>query len=115
MKKLILSVIVILFAINLSARSSKESASNEMRTEITVKDHQVKGVVFDKSTNESLAGVAVLYNGQKVYTDLDGNFIIKNVGITQYEVKITMISYEDQTLVIDPLKETSLKIALNQQ
>jgi len=115
MKKLILSTIVILMTINISARSSKESVSNEMRTEISVKDHQVKGVVFDKTTNESLAGVAVLCNGQKVYTDLDGNFIIKNAGITQYEVKISMISYEDQTLIIDPLRETSLKIALNQQ
>lgn len=115
MKKLILSVIVILFAINISANSSKESVNNEMSTKITVKDNQVKGVVFDKSTNESLAGVAVLFNGQKVYTDLDGNFIINNVGLTQYELKITMISYEDQTLIIDPLRETSLKIALNQQ
>lgn len=83
--------------------------------EIIVCDHQVKGIVYDKSTNESLAGVAVLYNGQKVYTDLDGNFFINNTKITQSELKITMISYEDQTFIIDPQNEKSLKIALNQQ
>ena len=40
---------------------------------------QVKGVVYDKNTDEPLVGVSVMVKGQSVgtMTDIDGNFNIK--------------------------------------
>jgi hypothetical protein len=114
MKKLILPIIVALVTINVISVTAKDAAVNhEMRTKVTVTNNILKGVVFDKLTNESLAGVVILVNGQKVYTDLDGNFTVSGQGNGNCELKISMISYEDQTLIVDLNKENSLKIALN--
>ena len=114
MKKLILPIIVALVTINVISVTAKDVAANhEMRTEVTVTNNILKGVVFDKLTNESLAGVAILVNGQKMYTDLDGNFTVSGQGNGNCKLKISMISYEDQTLIVDLNKENSLKIALN--
>jgi|APMed6443717190_1056831.scaffolds.fasta_scaffold19637_2 hypothetical protein len=114
MKKLILPIIVALVTINVISVTAKDAAANqEMRTEVIVTNNVLKGVVFDKLTNESLAGVAIVVNGQKVYSDLDGNFTVSNQGNGNCELKISMISYEDQTLIVDLNKQNSLKIALN--
>ncbi|MEA4935205.1 MAG: carboxypeptidase-like regulatory domain-containing protein [Paludibacter sp.] len=115
MKKLTLSIIVILIISGIDMVSAKEFTNQQMSAEITIADNQVKGIVYDKSTRESLAGVAVSFNDQKVYTDLDGKFVIPNAGPDKKELRVSMISYEDQILVVDPLKDESVKIALYQQ
>jgi len=114
MNKLILPIIVALVLINVISVTAKDAAANqEMRTEVSVTNNVLKGVVFDKLTNERLAGVAIVVNGQKVYSDLDGNFTVSNQGNGNCELKFSMISYVEQTLIVDLNKENSLKIALN--
>ncbi|MBP1676999.1 MAG: hypothetical protein H6Q20_1558, partial [Bacteroidetes bacterium] len=74
----------------------------------------IKGIVSDKTTNENLAGAVITVNGQKVYSDLDGNFVINNVCEGQCTIKVNLISYEAQTLVIDTQKDKSVQIKLSQ-
>ncbi len=73
------------------------------------------GLVFDKLTQETLAGAIITANGQKAYTDLDGNFSISNVCGDKCKLKISMISYEDQTVEIDLQNQQSLTIKLQQR
>lgn len=94
--------------------SSKNKAEAEASV-ITVNSTELSGVVFDQNTNETLAGVLITVNGQKVYTDFEGQFKVKNVCIGVCELKVTLISYQERTLRIDTAKENSLKVALSQR
>ncbi|MCU0371577.1 MAG: carboxypeptidase-like regulatory domain-containing protein [Bacteroidales bacterium] len=57
----------------------------------------VSGKVVDLKSGETLAGVAVSIEGTetKVYTDLDGNFVIENVQPGTYNLVLSMISYKN--------------------
>jgi len=57
----------------------------------------------------------VYVDGQKVYTDFDGNFTFNNISKGKYEVKISMISYQDQTITVDTNKNKPLEIQLSQR
>jgi hypothetical protein len=114
MKKVILLVIVALvaFSNNLSANNKIEQ---DMIVELSTSGNKLQGVVLDKLTHESLAGVVVSVAGQKVYTDFDGNFTVNNISKGKYEVRVSMISYQDQVITIDPNKQKSLEIQLSQR
>lgn len=115
MKKLFFLAIVAFMSMAVSAEGK---ANQEMNAETSVSVSgaiELKGVVSDKLTNENLAGVAVNVNGRKVYTDFDGNFTVKNVCDGVCELKISLISYEDQTVKIDTRKVKSLKVELSQR
>lgn len=73
----------------------------------------IKGRVLDQGTSETLAGVSVECNGQKTYTDLDGNFSL-NVGVNS-SVEVSLISYEKQTLQIQQVSEEGVLIKLKQR
>jgi len=115
MKNSLFFAILMLALLNVSNLSSKEKAEAEVKATVSVSTVELNGIIFDKNTNESLAGVVVLVNGQKVYTDFDGNFTVKNVCNGVCELKISMISYEDRILQIDTRKDNELKIALKQR
>lgn len=111
MKKLIFIAMIALVAVNMSAA---KKADKEMNTEVVTAANEIHGAIFDKSSQESLAGAVVLVNGQKVYSDLEGNFTIKNVCNGICELKISMISYEDQIVKFDASKTKNLKVLLVQ-
>lgn len=115
MKNSLFFAILMLALLNVSNLSSKDKAEAEAKATVSVSTVELNGIIFDKNTNESLAGVVVLVNGQKVYTDFDGNFSVKNVCNGVCELKISMISYEDKILHIDTRKDSELKIALKQR
>ena len=115
MKNSLFFAILMLALLNVSNLSSKGKAEAEAKATVSVSTVELNGIIFDKNTNESLAGVVVLVNGQKVYTDFDGNFTVKNVCNGVCELKISMISYEDRILRIDTRKDSELKIALKQR
>lgn len=60
----------------------------------------LKGKVIDKKTGEALVGAIVKINNTdiKVYTDLDGNFEIKNIKEGQYSLIVSYISYIDSLI-----------------
>jgi hypothetical protein len=105
-------VSVILFSVNASA---KDSASPEVKAEVTVQSNTLKGMVSDKLTKETLAGATITANGQKVYTDLDGNFSISNVCGGKCQLKISLISYKEQTVEVNTNNPESLQVKLEQR
>lgn len=109
MKKLIFSIFILVASANLFAG---QTATTEAQTVVS---NTISGKVLDKETNEALAGVAVLVNGQKVYTDLDGNFTVSNLCGTNCELSVNMISYEPQTLTVDLAQNKTLAVVLKQR
>jgi hypothetical protein len=115
MKKLTLLALLIVIAVNgkMQAKEAAPAKNAETATVITVPE--IKGMVFDGSTKETLAGALVLINGKKVYTDLDGNFTLPG-GITgNCELTISMISYEKKVMNVNLNELTLLKIELSQR
>jgi len=112
-KMLFISLIAIMcFTLHVSA---KENQNIETKTEAIDQNHVLKGFVFDKSTNETLAGAIITANGQKVYSDLDGNFEVANVCGGKCEIKVSLISYVDETVEIDTNNLQSIQIKLHQR
>jgi hypothetical protein len=102
-KHFILSIFSVLcIALQLSAAPLVETQSTTV----------LRGSVSDKITKETLAGAVVTANGQKVYTDLDGNFTISNVCEGHCKVKINYISYVEQNIDVDLNSTKSIEVKL---
>ncbi len=76
---------------------------------------QLTGSVVDEKNNETLAGAAILVNGKKYYSDLDGKFSIADVKPGKYELLVELISYEPVSMEIDLTKNQNLHISLLQK
>ena len=113
MKKVFLLVIVTL--LTFSNVNAKGKIEQDMHVEVATSGSKLYGVVLDKQTNESLAGVAVYVDGQKIYTDFDGNFNFNPISKGKHEVRISMISYQDQIITVDTNKQKHLEIQLGQR
>jgi TonB-dependent receptor len=61
---------------------------------------EVFGKVFDSSTNEELIGANILLEGTTIgaASDLDGNFIIRNIPAGKYSLTASMIGYTKITI-----------------
>jgi hypothetical protein len=115
MKRIMFIGFVSLLFISLSV-SAGNSPAPAPAPKAEVHSHTValKGLVCDKQTQETLAGVVIIANGQKIYTDLDGNFTIPNTGTEKCKIKVSLISYEDQTVEIDASNSGNIQIKLQQ-
>jgi hypothetical protein len=116
MKKIVLALLVLTVAFSTFAES-KASPDAKMADALNVNVQNVdfiKGVVTDKVSKEALVGVAVECNGQKTYTDLDGCFSLRKSPISK-DLVVSLISYENQTLKVDNLKESNINIELRQR
>ena len=76
----------------------------------------VKGIIVDKTTNETLVGVSVVNtaSGTGVATSLDGSFSIK-VSAGQQELKISYVGYLTKTIGISSKKPDLGTIALESE
>ncbi len=78
----------------------------------------LKGKVIDKITGEVLVGAVINVGNDeyKTYTDLDGNFEIKNVKEGKYNIVVSYISYSssliEQTTSVRLLIESLFWISL---
>jgi len=91
----------------------KETKNLKEATEATV----LMGTVVDQSTGEALPGAQVKINGidESVYTDLDGNFEVRDIKSGTYTIEFSLVSYEGnkiQNLTINPEKKSALKVEL---
>ena len=113
MKK-ILSIALLVFAsISLFAA---ETANNEVKAApAVVSTVKVKGNVADKLSKELLAGATITVNGQKVYSDLDGNFTLPCTDNNKLKITVSLISYEEQVYEVDAANASALKIELKQR
>jgi hypothetical protein len=114
MKKIILTLAVITLSVSVFAESkaSPEVKKVEASSIKNMNDAYIHGIVTDKNSKESLAGVAVECEGQKTYTDLEGNFTLRKP-LKSTEVVLSMISYEVQKIKIE--NDTELSIQLRQR
>jgi hypothetical protein len=112
MKKVLFFSIISLVFMSLSISAAPKP---EPKVDIQEQTTLLRGIVSDNLTNETLAGAVITVNGQKVYSDLDGNFSISNLCTGKCKLKISMISYKDQTLDLDLSNAQNLKVKLQQR
>jgi len=98
-----------------SSISAEKNKNADTKNETIEQSHVLKGLVFDKLTNETLAGAVITANGQKIYTDLDGNFALTNLCGNKCQIKVSSISYVDKTIEIDTNNLEFIKIQLQQR
>lgn len=95
--------------------SAKGNQALETKLETIDQVHVLKGLVSDKVTHETLAGAVITANGQKVYTDLDGNFSLSNLCGNKCQIKVSLISYADETIEINTNNLQAIQIKLQQR
>jgi hypothetical protein len=73
----------------------------------------IKGQIEDSETGEPLIGATVLMQGttKGAVTDVDGNYIIKEVNAGTYNLVISYVSYEQQILRVEVAQNAA--VALN--
>lgn len=115
MKKLMLSSLLVL-ALSITSFAAENTTENIKETaEVQIASNSITGRVIDKNTNEVLAGVTVFANGQKVYTDFDGKFIVPNLCGNKCTIVISQISYEPQTVELNLNNASSLNVLLSKR
>ncbi|KUK78646.1 MAG: hypothetical protein XD92_0149 [Proteiniphilum acetatigenes] len=111
-----LLITVSAFAGTESNEAKKENESQPAAPVEMVQTLQLTGSVVDEKNQEALAGAAIVVDGRKYYSDLDGNFAIKNVKPGRYSVMVELISYESATMEVDLSgSNRELKIGLLQK
>lgn len=97
MKKLILSICILVFAFQVSYANNEGSPKEVVNNTVAI-----NGKIIDKETGETLTGVLVEIEGtnEKVYSDFDGKFEFKNVMPGTYDISISYISYEKNVLKV---------------
>lgn len=77
----------------------------------------IKGKILDAKTNEPLIGASVLIEGTTngAAADLDGNYVINNVGAGSYTLIASYVAYQNETktgIVVERGKETVVDFLL---
>ena len=77
----------------------------------------IEGIVIDEISGETLVGVEVFIEGAdlKTYTDFDGNFSFKNIGVGEYSIFAKLISYRDKKIEVNTNGQTNLKLKMDLQ
>jgi hypothetical protein len=95
------------------ANENKENKNSKESTEAVV----LMGTVVDESTGEALPGVRIKIDGlsHDVYTDLDGNFAVRDMKAGTYDLEISLVSYKENTitdLILGSGAKNALKVEL---
>lgn len=108
-----LTAILFLFVLGIGGLTAANDKTAESHaTEFQVNSFRVNGNVRDFQAGEALAGVSVSINGQKVFTDFDGNFSADRVTGSTCEIKVALISYEPQVIVLPAKDVKDIKVSL---
>lgn len=117
MKKITGLLLATIFSVASFAETKPSTNLMKSETSVVSPVAGIQGVVVDKETKEALAGVAILCNGEKTYTDFEGRFSLRTSGVADKgtELTVRLISYEDYAVKVVDLKNTSLQIELKQR
>ena len=103
-------VLLILAVASLSLSTFCSDGNNETRNieEAKFMTTSVSGKVIDKSTGESLAGVAIRLDNsdREFYTDFEGAFHITDLVPGSHEIKASLISYKEGNVSISTQEKT---------
>jgi hypothetical protein len=74
----------------------------------------LQGMVIDKDSKESLAGVTILIDGKEksFYTDTDGKFTIDELTPGTYTMKVKYISYQEKELQVEAGKSPDETVSI---
>lgn len=113
----IAAALLVSFSVFATDKSSekKETASHAVNQVEKVDVLHLTGIVVDEQSNETLAGVSILVDGKKYYSDLDGKFAISDVTPGKYELTVEFISYEPVSMEVDLQKSEAVHIGLLQK
>lgn len=111
------SIFRILLAFSMVLAILPAMAENDNNGSNTAKA-TISGKVFDNQTGESLAGVVISVENTdiQVYTDLDGNFEIKQIVPGTYNLVVSYISYKSsliENLSLDANEKEDINVKLN--
>lgn len=111
----IVSLLVLMVITSAVVGAKEKEQLKENATEVKTETLSLNGVVLDKLTGETLAGAVVTANGKKLYTDFDGNFSLDNVCNGKCSIKVSLISYQEQTIEVDPASVKQVEIKLKRR
>lgn len=114
MKNILIALLAVIFSASVSV-AGNTNPDNGKGSETS--QNTIHGKVIDKNTGEALAGVRVMIEGSDVcvYTDLDGNFSLPNIKAGNYNLKVSMISYQEkviENISLQPSTGEALNISL---
>lgn len=120
MKTLLVFACALFISVSSFASTDKNSENKSKETTSvnnveSVKSLQLTGSVVDNKNKETLAGAAIIVDGKKYYSDLEGQFSITGVNPGKYEVKVELISYEPYTMEVDLTQNKNLNVSLLQK
>lgn len=114
MKRILFITLISLIVVSFNV-SAGETVAPAPKVEIQSTSNVLHGFVCDKLTQETLAGAVITANGQKIYSDLDGNFELSNLCGEKCQIKVSSISYVDQTIEIDTRSTKQIQVKLQQR
>jgi len=118
MKRILISLAISILSTGIFAGAKENAAVKVNKNETSgsvLTSRYLVGRIMDNKTSETLAGAVISFNGKKTYSDLDGNFRIENLPEGKGQIAISLISYENQNLIVDLSKSDLLNIKLKQR
>ncbi|MDO5522793.1 MAG: carboxypeptidase-like regulatory domain-containing protein [Bacteroidia bacterium] len=119
MKTIIVLIATVLLSVSVYANDNKndKNVKNVASTEAiqNVNTVDITGSVIDNNSKELLAGAAILIDGSKYYSNLDGNFSITNLKPGKHSVRVELISYQPSEIEIEVSKNQQISISLVQE
>jgi hypothetical protein len=94
-------------------------AGNRIKSGESSKINILKGKVIDAATGEALTGVEIVFlgTGNSVFTDFDGEFVIRDFKSDAYALQINYISYKKKIIrgkVGSENNEITIKLVSNE-
>lgn len=93
--------------------NTKEQTTVQQKSEVVMVS--VAGTVLDQESREALAGAAIVIDGQKIYSDLDGHFDLPQLPQGVYKATVYLISYQPISIDLDLQNSSPIVIALKQE
>ena len=115
MKKLILSVLVLVASVSAFAEKADSKAENKNAAKSEMALTVVTGNIIDEITGEALVGVEVTVEGSdsKAYTDFDGHFTLKDIKAGECTLVANYTSYNKTEKTVElKSKKNQVKIEL---
>ncbi|MBK8946121.1 MAG: TonB-dependent receptor [Ignavibacteriae bacterium] len=74
-----------------------------LQTSLFAQSGSIRGTIFDKATSETLLGANISVKGTSLgaASDMEGNFIIRNIPVGKYTLEVSYIGYNSQMLDIN--------------
>ncbi len=92
-----LSLIVVFFLLLTPAIFAGSESGSEPHAPAAA---SINGMVIDLQTGEALTGASVVVEGTniKTFTDFEGKFVINDLKVGTYDLKVNYISYQEQKI-----------------